>query len=148
MIPYHVNNHVNYAFIDPIWCHLGSMAVWSLRIVCTTSAYLDAKRLHCFEQFNAFLDMFYGIKSFFSHILVTVRYDNLLLGSASVWYGKLLCAQCHTGTRPATSPRYDTLHMVIYPKYPKTNRVGSHILRFFFFKSEAGMKSYSLFEYA
>ena len=39
---------------------------------------------------------------------------NLLLGSASVWYGKLSCAYCHTGTQPAASPRYDTSHTIIY----------------------------------
>ena len=55
MIPYHVSNRVNYAFIDPVRCHLESMAMGSVRIVCATSAYTDAKGLHCFGQFNAFL---------------------------------------------------------------------------------------------
>ena len=48
MIPYHVNNRVNYAVIDPVQCHLGSLAAWSKRIVSAPSAYADAKRLHCF----------------------------------------------------------------------------------------------------
>ena len=28
--------------------------------------------------------------------------------------GKLLCPQCHTGTQPAASPRYDTSRTIIY----------------------------------
>ena len=47
------------------------MAARSLRIVCATSAYTEAKRLLRFGQFNAFLDMFYCIKSCFLDILVT-----------------------------------------------------------------------------
>ena len=58
MISDHVNSCVSYPFIEPIRCHLGSMAVWSRRIFCGTSAYADAKRLHHFGRFNAFLDMF------------------------------------------------------------------------------------------
>ena len=54
---YHVNNHINYAFIDPLWCHLGLMTMWSLRIVCAMSVYADAKRLYRFGQFNLSLDM-------------------------------------------------------------------------------------------
>ena len=54
---------------------------------------------------------------------------NLLLGSASVWYAKFLCTQCHTGTQPATSPRYDTSRTIIYRIIPLlhliTNSVGT-----------------------
>ena len=56
---------INYAFINPVQCHLGSTAVWSLRIICAMLAYVDVKCLHHFGKFNAFLDMFYCIKSSF-----------------------------------------------------------------------------------
>ena len=32
--PYHAYNRVNYAFINPVRCHLGLMALWSLHIFC------------------------------------------------------------------------------------------------------------------
>ena len=59
---------------------------------------------------------------------------NLLLGSAGVWYGKLLCAQCHTGTQPAASPRYDTSRRIIYCIIPLlhliTNNAGGMNITF------------------
>ena len=67
----HVNNSINYAFINPVRCHLGSMAVWNLRIVYAASTYADKKPLHRLGKFDAFLDTFYCIKSSFLNILVT-----------------------------------------------------------------------------
>ena len=48
----------------PTRCHLGSVAEWNLRIVCTTFANTDAKPLHRFGEFHAFLVMFCSIKHF------------------------------------------------------------------------------------
>ena len=107
MIPYYVNNCPNYAFINPVQCHLGSMAVWSLRIVSATSAYAYAKCLHRFGQFNAFLDMFHCIKSSYFSFLVTESMINSLLGSASTWRNSS-CAQSHIRTQPAGSPQFNT----------------------------------------
>ena len=49
---YHVNKHAKYTLIDPVRCHLGSMAAWSLRNLLATSTYADEKHLHRFGQFN------------------------------------------------------------------------------------------------
>ena len=117
MLPYHVSNCVYYAFIDPVWCHLGSMIAQTPCVVCATSAYADAKCLHWFGQFNAFLDVFNSnfCKSYAFWIFQWLKgMTNSLLGSASVWYGKFLCAKCHTGTQPAALPRYDTSRTRIY----------------------------------
>ena len=48
-----------------LYVDLGSVVVLDPRIICATSAaaYTDAKCLHPFGKFNAFLDMFYRIKS-------------------------------------------------------------------------------------
>ena len=52
MIPHHVNNRVDCAKINPVQCHLGSLAARSLRMVCTTSAHPHQQCLHRFGQFN------------------------------------------------------------------------------------------------
>ena len=52
----------------------------SLYIICATFAYASAHRLHYFVQFNACVDMFCCIKSCFKNILLTFRYNKLLLG--------------------------------------------------------------------
>ena len=126
---YRVSNCVNCAFIDPVRCHLGSMAVRSLRIVCATSAYADAKCLHRFGQFNAFLGMF------LMHKFMLFRYFsdwkgmiNLLLGSVSVWYGKFSCTPCHTGTQPVASPRYDTSRTRIYRIIPPLHLITNNLV--------------------
>ena len=100
-------------FIDPVQGHLGSMTTWSLCIVCTKSMYAYVTCLHRFGQFNAFWNMYYCIKSsLFEPFSDLKGMINSLLGFASIWYGSLFCAQCHTGTQPATSTRYDTLRMI------------------------------------
>ena len=43
---------------------------------------------------------------------------NLLLGSASVGFGKFLCAPYHTGTQHVALLQYDTLCMRIYHIIP------------------------------
>ena len=37
---------LNYAFIDPIRCHLGSTAAWSLRVIYAMSWYMQTQRVY------------------------------------------------------------------------------------------------------
>ena len=80
MIPYHVNNHVNYAFIDPVRCRLESMAARSLRILRAIFAHADVKRLHVFRQFKCIFRYVLLFKFIFlKKILVTKRYDKFVI---------------------------------------------------------------------
>ena len=116
MIPYHVSYRVNYAFIDPVRCHLGSVAAWSLRIVCATAAYADAKRLHRFGQFNAFSDMFYsrnlkgGIGSLFDSCVNAMGWrpycpSRMEVSYCTFGFGAIIRRDLCTLSLPRDSPR-------------------------------------------
>ena len=67
---------INYPFIDPVRCQLGS-----LHEVCKSFGNVRACRRKVFTpfgQFIVFLDIFYCLKSFFPNILVTYKNDKLI----------------------------------------------------------------------
>ena len=50
-------------------------------------------------------------------------YDKFVIRLSVSMIGKLSRAQCHTGTQPAASPRYDTSRTITYHIIPPLNQI-------------------------